>query len=69
MKPSTGSLSSSDGCDFALQGSFSLLVYSVNGRLLSRVVLEEEVTALHLVSDYVILGTLQGNLQIRHLSR
>ncbi|XP_030227032.1 neurobeachin-like protein 2 isoform X1 [Gadus morhua] len=50
------------------KGSFSLLVYSVNGRLLSRVVLEEEVTALHLVSDYVILGTLQGNLQIRHLS-
>uniref|UniRef100_A0A8C4ZPY9 Neurobeachin-like 2 n=1 Tax=Gadus morhua TaxID=8049 RepID=A0A8C4ZPY9_GADMO len=52
----------------ALEGRFSLLVYSVNGRLLSRVVLEEEVTALHLVSDYVILGTLQGNLQIRHLS-
>ncbi|CAL8247132.1 unnamed protein product [Lota lota] len=50
------------------KGSYSLFVYSVNGCLLSRVLLEEEVTALHLFSEYVILGTLQGNLQIRHLS-
>lgn len=31
--------------------------------------MEEQVTALHLVSEYVILGTMQGNLHIRDLYR
>ena len=52
-----------------VQGSYSLFVYSVNGCLQSSVVLEEEVTALHLVLEYVILGTVEGNLQIRDLFR
>ncbi|XP_036792052.1 neurobeachin-like protein 2 isoform X3 [Oncorhynchus mykiss] len=46
---------------------YSLHVYSVNGCLLSSVSLEEEVTALYLVPEYIILGTQQGNLHIRHL--
>ncbi|XP_045082156.1 neurobeachin-like protein 2 isoform X2 [Coregonus clupeaformis] len=46
---------------------YSLHVYSVNGCLLSSVSLEEQVTALYLVPDYIILGTQQGNLHIRHL--
>ncbi|KAF7669441.1 hypothetical protein LDENG_00186230 [Lucifuga dentata] len=44
-----------------------LHVYSVNGCLLSSLTMEEKVTALHLVSDYIILGTLEGNLHIRDL--
>uniref|UniRef100_A0AAZ3S133 Neurobeachin-like protein 2 n=1 Tax=Oncorhynchus tshawytscha TaxID=74940 RepID=A0AAZ3S133_ONCTS len=52
----------------ALEGrTYSLHVYSVNGCLLSSVSLEEEVTALYLVPEYIILGTQQGNLHIRHL--
>ncbi|XP_045064507.1 neurobeachin-like protein 2 isoform X2 [Coregonus clupeaformis] len=46
---------------------YSLHVYSVNGCLLSSVSLEEQVTVLYLVPDYIILGTQQGNLHIRHL--
>uniref|UniRef100_A0A4W5RKL2 Neurobeachin-like protein 2 n=2 Tax=Hucho hucho TaxID=62062 RepID=A0A4W5RKL2_9TELE len=46
---------------------YSLHVYSVNGCLLSSVSLEEQVTALYLVPEYIILGTQQGNLHIRHL--
>ncbi|XP_045552936.1 neurobeachin-like protein 2 isoform X4 [Salmo salar] len=46
---------------------YSLHVYSVNGCLLSSVSLEEEVTALYLVPEYIILGTQQGNLHIRDL--
>lgn len=45
-------------------------MYSVNGALLASMVLEEAVSALYLVvSDYLILGTLQGNLHIKHLFR
>uniref|UniRef100_A0A8B9RFD7 Neurobeachin-like protein 2 n=1 Tax=Astyanax mexicanus TaxID=7994 RepID=A0A8B9RFD7_ASTMX len=46
---------------------YALYVYSVNGTLLASVVLEEPVSALYLVSDYLVLGTLQGNLHIRDL--
>uniref|UniRef100_A0AAX7TS96 Neurobeachin-like protein 2 n=1 Tax=Astatotilapia calliptera TaxID=8154 RepID=A0AAX7TS96_ASTCA len=46
---------------------YSIHVYSVNGCLLSSFTMEEQVTALHLVSEYVILGTIQGNLHIRDL--
>lgn len=49
------------------KGKYSIHVYSVNGCLLSSFTMEEQVTALHLVSEYVILGTMQGNLHIRDL--
>uniref|UniRef100_A0A3P8SL52 Neurobeachin-like protein 2 n=1 Tax=Amphiprion percula TaxID=161767 RepID=A0A3P8SL52_AMPPE len=49
------------------KGKYSIHVYSVNGCLLSSFSTEEQVTALHLVSEYVILGTMQGALHIRDL--
>lgn len=52
-----------------LQGKYSIYVYSVNGCLLSSFNMEEQVTALRLVSEYVILGTMQGSLHIRDLCR
>lgn len=52
-----------------LQEKHALHVYSVNGTLLASTVLEESVSALYLVSDYLILGTLQGNLHIKDLFR
>lgn len=52
-----------------LQGKYSIYVYSVNGCLMSSFTMEEQVTALHLVSEYVILGTMQGSLHIRDLYR
>uniref|UniRef100_UPI003AAC4AAA neurobeachin-like protein 2 isoform X1 n=1 Tax=Centroberyx gerrardi TaxID=166262 RepID=UPI003AAC4AAA len=55
-----------EGCSTG-KGKYSLHVYSVNGCLLSSFTMEEQVTALHLVSDYIIVGTLQGNLHIRDL--
>lgn len=41
----------------------------MNGCLLSSFTSSEQVTALHLVSDYIILGTRQGSLHIRDLHR
>ncbi|XP_073341280.1 neurobeachin-like protein 2 isoform X2 [Pagrus major] len=49
------------------KGKYSIHVYSVNGCLLSSFTMEEQVTALHLVSEYIILGTMQGSLHIRDL--
>ncbi|XP_035491031.2 neurobeachin-like protein 2 isoform X3 [Scophthalmus maximus] len=49
------------------KGKYSIHVYSVNGCLLSSFSTEEQVTALHLVLEYVILGTMQGSLHIRDL--
>ncbi|XP_076826894.1 neurobeachin-like protein 2 isoform X2 [Brachyhypopomus gauderio] len=46
---------------------YALHVYSVNGKLLASAVLEEPVSALYVVSEYVILGTLLGNLHIKDL--
>ncbi|XP_052002928.1 neurobeachin-like protein 2 isoform X2 [Xyrauchen texanus] len=46
---------------------YALHVYSVNGTLLASVTLDEKVSALHLVPDYLIVGTQQGNLHIRDL--
>uniref|UniRef100_A0A671WSY8 Neurobeachin-like protein 2 n=1 Tax=Sparus aurata TaxID=8175 RepID=A0A671WSY8_SPAAU len=46
---------------------YSIHVYSVNGCLLSSFAMEEQVTALHLVSEYIILGTMQGGLHMRDL--
>ncbi|XP_061771757.1 neurobeachin-like protein 2 isoform X2 [Nerophis ophidion] len=48
---------------------YSIHVYSVNGGLLSSFTTEEQVSALHLVSEYVILGTMQGRLHILDLYR
>ncbi|KAF3691862.1 Neurobeachin-like protein 2 [Channa argus] len=49
------------------KGKNSIHVYSVNGCLLASLPMEEQVTAVHLVSEYVILGTIQGSLHIREL--
>ncbi|XP_030250167.1 neurobeachin-like protein 2 isoform X2 [Sparus aurata] len=49
------------------KGKYSIHVYSVNGCLLSSFAMEEQVTALHLVSEYIILGTMQGGLHMRDL--
>ncbi|MEQ2203907.1 Neurobeachin-like protein 2, partial [Xenoophorus captivus] len=48
-------------------GKHSIHVYSVNGCLLSSFTMEEQITALHLVSEYIILGTMQGSLHILDL--
>ncbi|XP_076122113.1 neurobeachin-like protein 2 isoform X1 [Alosa pseudoharengus] len=45
----------------------SIHVYSVNGRQLASVSLEEQVSALYLGLEHVILGTTLGNLHIRDL--
>uniref|UniRef100_A0A8C2EZY1 Neurobeachin-like protein 2 n=1 Tax=Cyprinus carpio TaxID=7962 RepID=A0A8C2EZY1_CYPCA len=44
---------------------YALHVYSVNGTLLASETLDEKISALHLVPDYLIVGTQQGNLHIR----
>ncbi|KAM9851975.1 neurobeachin-like protein 2 [Aulostomus maculatus] len=49
------------------KGKCSIHVYSVNGCLLSSFTMMEQVTALHLLSDYILLGTMQGGLHIHHL--
>nr|XP_054591731.1 neurobeachin-like protein 2 isoform X3 [Nothobranchius furzeri] len=49
------------------KGNFSINVYSVNGCLLSCFTTEEQITALHLVSEYIILGTIHGSLHIQDL--
>ncbi|XP_020504158.2 neurobeachin-like protein 2 isoform X1 [Labrus bergylta] len=49
------------------RGKYSIHVYSVNGCLLSSSSMEEQVTAIHLVSEYIILGTMEGSLHIRDL--
>lgn len=49
------------------KGQYSVHVYSVNGCLMSSFTMEEQMTALHLVSEYIILGTMQGSLHIRDL--
>uniref|UniRef100_A0A673NB59 Neurobeachin-like protein 2 n=1 Tax=Sinocyclocheilus rhinocerous TaxID=307959 RepID=A0A673NB59_9TELE len=46
---------------------YALHVYSVNGTLLASETLDEKISALHLVPDYLIVGTQQGNLHIREL--
>ncbi|KAK2844496.1 hypothetical protein Q5P01_011155 [Channa striata] len=49
------------------KGKNSIHVYSVNGCLLASFNVEEQVTAVNLMSEYVILGTMQGSLHIRDL--
>ncbi|XP_052000288.1 neurobeachin-like protein 2 [Xyrauchen texanus] len=55
-----------EGCS-AGKEKYALHVYSVNGTLLASVTLDEKVSALHLVPDFLIVGTQQGNLHIRDL--
>uniref|UniRef100_A0A8C9XVM0 Neurobeachin-like protein 2 n=1 Tax=Sander lucioperca TaxID=283035 RepID=A0A8C9XVM0_SANLU len=50
-----------------LNRKYSIHVYSVNCCLMSSCTMEEQVTALHLVSEHLILGTAQGSLHIRDL--
>ncbi|XP_069552207.1 neurobeachin-like protein 2 isoform X1 [Brachyistius frenatus] len=49
------------------KGNYAIHVYSANGRVLSSFTMEEQVTVLHLVSEYIILGTMQGSLHIQDL--
>lgn len=53
----------------ASQETCSLHVYSVNGKELASVSLEEQMSALYLGQDHVVLGTTLGNLHIRDLHR
>ncbi|XP_059693893.1 neurobeachin-like protein 2 isoform X3 [Haemorhous mexicanus] len=46
---------------------FALHLYSVNGKLLSSVPLDREVTAMCLTEDFVVLGTSECVLEIREL--
>ncbi|KFW03076.1 Neurobeachin-like 2, partial [Fulmarus glacialis] len=50
-----------------LKDRFALHLYSVNGKHLSSVPLEEEVTAMCLTEEFVVLGTMQCGLEIRDL--
>uniref|UniRef100_A0A8C7DXS6 Neurobeachin-like protein 2 n=1 Tax=Naja naja TaxID=35670 RepID=A0A8C7DXS6_NAJNA len=52
-----------------LKDKFALHLYSVNGKHLSSVPLEEQVTSMCVTEDFVVLGTLQCLLQIRDLQR
>lgn len=51
----------------ALKDKFALHLYSVNGKHLSSVPLDEQVTALCLTEEFVVLGTMQCSLQILDL--
>ncbi|NXU52837.1 NBEL2 protein, partial [Turnix velox] len=46
---------------------FGLHLYSVNGKHLSSTPLDQEVTAMCLTEDFVVLGTMQCGLEIRDL--
>ncbi|XP_031760024.1 neurobeachin-like protein 2 isoform X1 [Xenopus tropicalis] len=51
----------------SLKDKFTLHYYSVNGKHLATEALEEQVTALCIAQDYLVLGTMQCSLQIREL--
>lgn len=53
----------------SLQERLALHLYSVNGKLLSSVPLDREVTAMCLTEDFVVLGTSGCALEIRELHR
>lgn len=55
------------GQQACLKDRFALHLYSVNGKHLSSVPLDEEVTAMCLTEDFVVLGTMQCGLEIRDL--
>ncbi|XP_060638681.2 neurobeachin-like protein 2 [Anolis sagrei] len=51
----------------SLKDKFALHLYSVNGKHLSSVSLDEEVSAMCVTEEFVVLGTIQCSLQIRDL--
>ncbi|XP_063308911.1 neurobeachin-like protein 2 isoform X7 [Pelobates fuscus] len=51
----------------SLKDKFALHLYSVNGKHLSSVPLDEQVTAMCVTENFVVLGTMQCSLQIRDL--
>ncbi|XP_066487542.1 neurobeachin-like protein 2 [Tiliqua scincoides] len=51
----------------SLKDKFALHLYSVNGKHLSSIPLDEQVTSLCVTEDFVVLGTIQCSLQIRDL--
>ncbi|XP_069501900.1 neurobeachin-like protein 2 isoform X3 [Ambystoma mexicanum] len=51
----------------SLKDKYALHLYSVNGKHLSSVPLEEQVTDLCITQEYVVLGTMQCSLHIRDL--
>lgn len=52
-----------------LQVTYSLHLYSVNGRLRASLPLVEQPTALAVTEDFVLLGTAQCALHILHLNK
>lgn len=52
-----------------LQVTYSLHLYSVNGRLRASLTLGEQPTALKVTEDFVLLGTAQCALHILHLNK
>ncbi|XP_068091322.1 neurobeachin-like protein 2 isoform X2 [Hyperolius riggenbachi] len=51
----------------SLKDKFALHLYSVNGKHLSSVQLDEQVSALCVTQEFVVFGTVQCSLQIRDL--
>lgn len=51
------------------QDKFALHLYSVNGKHLASVPLDQEVTAMCVTEEFVVLGTMQCGLEIRDLQR
>ncbi|KAM3822734.1 neurobeachin-like protein 2 isoform 1-T1 [Vipera latastei] len=51
----------------SLKDRFALHLYSINGKHLSSVPLDEQVTSMCVTEDFVVLGTLQCSLQIKDL--
>uniref|UniRef100_A0A8D0HAD2 Neurobeachin like 2 n=1 Tax=Sphenodon punctatus TaxID=8508 RepID=A0A8D0HAD2_SPHPU len=51
----------------SLKDKFALHLYSVNGKHLASVSLDEQVTSLCVTEEFVVLGTMQCSLQIRDL--
>lgn len=52
-----------------LKDKFTLHLYSVNGKHLASVPLDQEVTAMCVMEEFVVLGTMQCGLEIRDLQR
>ncbi|KAH0627676.1 hypothetical protein JD844_003763 [Phrynosoma platyrhinos] len=53
--------------DVLVTDKFALHLYSVNGKHLSSVPLDEQVTSMCVTEEFVVLGTIQCSLQIRDL--
>ncbi|XP_059585234.1 neurobeachin-like protein 2 isoform X1 [Alligator mississippiensis] len=51
----------------SLKDKFALHLYSVNGKHLASISLDEEITSMCVTEEFVVLGTMQCSLQIRDL--